>query len=635
MTEVYELEISTNATDMPFEKKFPGLLTLKELKKKLELVVGAESEKMEIKLHNSEGEFVSLLSDDSRTLKDLGVRDGMKLHAVDKTGRNEELRDDSMVEKYEMSDDKYDQRENSVRAWKKKLMEQSGAAQEKPANAAEEKNKEAAKNIKVGDRCEVRIQSQTARRGEVAFIGTTKFKEGIWVGVKYDEPVGKNDGSVAGVKYFDCYEKYGGFVRPTDVFVGDFPEAVRPIPYEAFSFRDMLIRLSLLCSAFFLREAVASPCSVSCMRDLLDVWERVRQNEPYAANFTLPVPFYGQSSLLALCDAYQKADESCRLSVCESKLANFANRHLGFVCGPFASIFFENIECISEVVKSDKTCTELIIGSPNPLDSEVDKCKEVDGFAECVEGNLQSECGVEVRSLVLKAIENYGCGQRFDMERVDSTMAKVNISGKYHRSASRSFIEERLKKPKLKFEEIENNDITSEGILETLEAEAEKESRGESSGIEESSGEMTVSESIQSGSMCDEDLQMKAMSCAVPLLRTWSAIKENRKEASEMFFPTFKYTRFEILELCDGYTNYVTCAPKSQLCIEEKMIRFTEEHLGFACAAENIAQFMRSHECISSLELSATATCNRFLVGDLVPGEAYAVSSIFEIGSLF
>jgi len=43
-------------------------------------------------------------------------------------------------------------------------------------------------------RCEVRQPKAGARRGEVKFVGKTFFQSGIWVGIQYDEPVGKNDG---------------------------------------------------------------------------------------------------------------------------------------------------------------------------------------------------------------------------------------------------------------------------------------------------------------------------------------------------------------------------------------------------------------------------------------------------------
>jgi len=49
--------------------------------------------------------------------------------------------------------------------------------------------------------------------GVVVFVGPTQFAAGEWVGVELDAAVGKNDGSVNGVRYFTCEPLHGVFAK--------------------------------------------------------------------------------------------------------------------------------------------------------------------------------------------------------------------------------------------------------------------------------------------------------------------------------------------------------------------------------------------------------------------------------------
>lgn len=207
--------------------------TIGELRHKLYLHTGTKPDAMELLIMRSDGSVFARLVDDQRMLGYYSVENGMRLHVVDKDpfslSRSGGLEDVSLVEKYVISEEDYNKREKTVRAykkeqlakdpnWKPKTMMNVARTMVDPATLP---GPEAVAKMKVGDRCEVQ---PGGRRGQVQYLGEIpEIAPGHWVGIQFDEPVGKGDGSVKGRAYFKCEQKYGGFVRPHNVIIGDFP----------------------------------------------------------------------------------------------------------------------------------------------------------------------------------------------------------------------------------------------------------------------------------------------------------------------------------------------------------------------------------------------------------------------------
>lgn len=75
-------------------------------------------------------------------------------------------------------------------------------------------------------RVDEKVWVNGSRAGIIRFIGDTKFAPGKWIGVQLTSPDGKNDGTVAGVRYFACPNNCGVFVKPQRLTKAPMPESV-------------------------------------------------------------------------------------------------------------------------------------------------------------------------------------------------------------------------------------------------------------------------------------------------------------------------------------------------------------------------------------------------------------------------
>jgi tubulin-folding cofactor B len=204
---------------------------------------------------------------------------GMEIHCVDMNphsgSKGGQYEDVSLIEKYKMTEDDYNQRKGTLRDWGREqkakdasftlakharhhreladaqrqhklglalpqgfFLDSTGKVVREeedyqPAETTstsdvgdttnEEYPEDSVAGMELGNRCQV---EPGKRRGGVSFVGQVpELGGGFWVGVTFDEPVGKTDGTAKGGKrYFEAPPKYGSFIRGKNVQVGDFPE---------------------------------------------------------------------------------------------------------------------------------------------------------------------------------------------------------------------------------------------------------------------------------------------------------------------------------------------------------------------------------------------------------------------------
>lgn len=187
---------------------------------------------MVLELKDDNGVSRGKMLEESLKLGFFNPQNGWILHVDDRDpystiAKYQDIRNLKEEDKFVMTDEQYDKREGTLRdhfrknpALKAKWLAEQG---KKPAREDDE-DKEWADNAKVGDRCEVSMSEGGKERGTVAYVGKLHERPGYYIGTILDLPVGRNNGTVRGQKYFECSDGYGIMTWASRVEVGDFPE---------------------------------------------------------------------------------------------------------------------------------------------------------------------------------------------------------------------------------------------------------------------------------------------------------------------------------------------------------------------------------------------------------------------------
>lgn len=224
--------IKVNMPEIRYDIRTP----IFEIKKDVEYRYGSKPENVTLQLKDSEGVFVIEMNNMDETLQHYSAQNGFTIHVVDSDpeGALKDLDDLSKVQKYEISENDYEQRDNTFRKFKEKMIQENpNFMNAHQAQIVPDYQKAEASLISVESRCQHIVSK---KRGQVKYVGKVPaLGAGYWVGIVLDDPSGETDGSVSGTKYFECPDSFGTFIRPKDIEIGDFP------PEEEFDMEEDMI----------------------------------------------------------------------------------------------------------------------------------------------------------------------------------------------------------------------------------------------------------------------------------------------------------------------------------------------------------------------------------------------------------
>ncbi|TAQ85309.1 hypothetical protein B7494_g6377 [Chlorociboria aeruginascens] len=227
-----DIPLQVTSENSSSERRITPSWTIGQLKAKLEPVTGIPplSQKLTLRFGNQQQVLVEAADEENTQLAAFPLVPYAEIYVGDlrPPGMRPNFSDASAVPKYEMPRSEYEQKSDSVLAWKKaqKLGRFDPSAPSLVASQVAVHDTEIQKRgIEVGKRC--RVGGDDEKRGEVMYVGEVEEipGEGKWVGVRLDEPVGRNDGSLKGRRYWGVEgeeAKRGVFVRPERVEIGEW-----------------------------------------------------------------------------------------------------------------------------------------------------------------------------------------------------------------------------------------------------------------------------------------------------------------------------------------------------------------------------------------------------------------------------